>query len=149
MSHLFKLRSIMLILAVVLITEMLVLGHIYAETHAGTRREARMVGQLLQQPIQRLDGTPQHDADVDYSAAFSLHNLSALQKLDIQFIREDGHILDSNHLEPGPGTMLPRLLVWLVDKHLGLMTMTYPVSVAGQQIGNIVIRNNLLQELEE
>lgn len=148
MSQLFSVKTILVLLATVLLAEILVLGRIYGETHSETRREAQLVEQILLEQIRHMESGIT-DTSFDYQNVFALERLSALKKLDINFIAEDGRVLDSNHPDSLKRSWLSALVSWLIEKHLGLISVMYPVIIAEQHVGNLVITNNLTHELSE
>jgi two-component system sensor histidine kinase UhpB len=149
MSQLFSFKTITALLFAVFLAEMMMLGRIYGDTHSETRREAQLVEQILQEKLRHLETAIADQADFDYQHAFALHNLRALEKLDITFVGDDGSILDSNHPQSHQRAWWSSLLGWLIDKHLGLMSVIYPVTIAGQHVGDLIITNNLVHELGE
>lgn len=149
MSQLFSFKTISILLATVLIAEMLVLGRLYGETHSETKREALLVAQVLQEQLDHIEATIGNAAEFDYQSAFALDKLSTLQKIDIRFVGEDGRILDSNHPQSVQRSWWSAWMTWLVDKHLGLMSLIYPVTIAGQHVGDLIVTNNLKYELTE
>jgi two-component system sensor histidine kinase UhpB len=149
MSQLFSFKTITVLLATVILAEMLMLGRIYDETHSETRREAQLVEQILLDQLRDIEASITDNTNVDYQRAFALENLSALKKLDISFVAEDGRILDANHPESLQRAWWSKLIAWIIDKHLGLMSVICPVTIAGQHVGDLIITNNLVQELGE
>lgn len=149
MSQLFSFKTITVLLATVILAEMLMLGRIYDETHSETRREAQLVEQIILEQLRDVEASITDNAKFDYQRAFELENLSELEKLDISFVADDGRILDTNHPQSTQHVWWSRLLTWLVDEHLGLISLIYPVTIAGQHVGDLIITNNLLHELAE
>ena len=149
MSQLFSFKTISVLLAAVFLAEILMLGRIYGETHSETRREAQLVEQILLDQLGHIEATVTDNADFDYQSAFALQKLSDLKKLDISFVAEDGRILDANHPPSAQRAWWSRLIAWLIDKHFGLMSVVYPVTIAGEHMGELIITNNLVQELGE
>lgn len=81
---------------------------------------------------------------------FQLERLQYLKYLDIQFISPDGQILDSNEVTnaEAPVTM-PGWLFDFLSNLLQQQTVIKPVNVAGQNIGDIKITNNINNEIDE
>lgn len=130
-----------------ILAEFVVLGQAFRDTHADTKRDALMVEQLLQKQTRQL--TPQ-DSDADLSHKLELEDLSGLDNLNVNFVAEDGRVLDSNHPEVSnePG-LLARLVTWLLDKPPAMVSIVEPVTVDDQLIGNIIIKNNFNNELQD
>lgn len=149
MSQLFSFKTITILLVTVVLAEMLMLGRIYDETHSETVREARLVKQILQEKIQQLETRIADAAEFDYQRAFALEQLSTLKNLDISFVDEKGRVLDSNHNNTAPRSWWSSFMTWLVDKHMGLMSVITPVIIAEQHVGDLIISNNLVHELTE
>ncbi len=81
---------------------------------------------------------------------FQLERLQYLKYLDIQFISPSGQILDSNKATnaEAPVTM-PNWLFDFLSDFLQQQTVIKPVNIAGQNIGEIKITNNINNEIYE
>lgn len=134
-------------IGLVLLAEVLVLSHIFEDTQAETLREAHLVEKLLHQQSMQMQS--RSDA-IDYRSVFSLDTLSSLRNLHIKFIAENGRILDSNQPESVQSEgLLARLLEVNPMHHVHLVSITQPIIINEQHVGDIVIRNNLAHELTQ
>lgn len=149
MSHLFSFKTITFLLFAVMLAELLMLGRIYSETHSETVRDARLVEQILQEQMQHLEARIADTAEYDYQRAFALEKLSKLKNLNISFVDGEGRVLDSNQPNFASQSWWSSFMTWLVDKHLGLMSVITPVFIAEQHVGDLIISNNLGNELTE
>ncbi len=147
MSQLFSFKTITILLVAVVLAEMLMLGRIYDETHSETVREAKLVKLILQEQIQQLETKIADAAEFDHQRAFALEQLGTLKNLNISFVDETGRVVDSNHKDSAPRSWWSVFMTWLVDKHLGLMSVITPVIIAEQHVGDLIISNNLVHEL--
>lgn len=86
-----------------------------------------------------------------WSSRFHLKDLHELLHVDIELIGDNGQLLDSNH--PESRDIPSHLPVWLenlLKAYLGhTEIMTTPIDIAGQHLGDIVIRPSLTAEWNE
>lgn len=145
MSRFFSIKFIATVLTVVLLGELFVLSQMYHDTHAETKREARLVEQLLSEQAGQLRQQPV----ADWQSGFTIGWLGNLPNLQIRLIAEDGRVLARNQAETSPGRGLISLLAWTVEKQFGLFTITLPVVVGEQQVAEIVISQDIHYELNQ
>lgn len=127
--------------------ELFVLSQIYLDTHAETERDARLVEQLLSEQMAQFDASEKQLAKLDLHSLFSLDSLSSIPNLRIQFIDEEGRLLDSNHVAMASNQLLMRFLAWALEHHVGLLSIIHPVVLNEQHVGDIIITQNLDYEL--
>jgi len=133
-----------MVLAVVMLGELFVLSQIYLDTYAETERDAHLVEQLLSEQVAQLRQQPV----ADWQSGFTIGRLSNLPNLQIRLIAEDGRVLARNQADTKAEAGLISVLAWVLEKHVGLFSIMLPVMVGGQQVGEIVISQNLHYELK-
>lgn len=143
MSRFFTIKFIATVLTVVVLGEVFVLSQVYLDTHAETKRDARLVEQLLSEQAAQLRQQPV----ADWQSSFTIGRLGNLPNLQIRLIANDGRVLARNQADTKASRGLISLLAWTMEKHLGLFSILLPVMVGEQLVGEIVISQNLHYEL--
>lgn len=144
MSRFFNIKFIATVLTVVLLGELFVLSQMYLDTHAETKRDARLVEQLLSEQAAQLRQQPV----ADWQSSFTIGRLGSLPNLQIRLIADDGRVLARNQADTKAGRGLISLLAWTLEKHVGLFSIMLPVMVGEQKVGEIIISQNLHYELK-
>lgn len=143
MSRFFNIKFIGIVLTLVLLGELFALSQLYLDTHAETQRDARLVEQLLTEQAARLS---QHPVS-DWVSSLGIEKLNNLPNLRIYLIAEDGQVMASNQAGTDQGQGVMSVFAWILEQHVGLLSIMLPVMVDEQYVGEIVISQNVDYEL--
>ena len=127
--------------------EVLALVQIYLINHRETTQEATLVSSMIREQI---DDFNIAETDKNQIPIFELQQWRNLDRLNIEFISQDGSMIESNHQYQSDtdGVMTKVMKVILDIFHLKSVYIVEPVVIHSRHVGEVIIRSDIYHELK-